>query len=161
MVNSTPRASKHLTFLGNAVKIGKGRKGVSESLRTTIRSKRYGWVLPVIPVVATLALTAAAVRAGEVDLKAAASNYSVSCQDCHGKEGRGDGPKAADLKTAPANYTDCAAMAKLSDDYLFNIIRNGGKSMGKSKDMADFTMAYDDNEIRGLVAYVRSFCKKK
>ena len=51
-------------------------------------------------------------------------------------------------------------MSKLTDDYLFNVIKNGGKSVGKSKDMADFGKAYDDDEIHSLVAYVRTFCKK-
>ena len=131
-----------------------------ESLRTKIRSRLWIWTATAIPAVAALALISTAARAAEVDLKAAASNYSDSCVDCHGQSGKGDGPKAAKLKGKPANFTDCAAMSKFTDDYLFNIIKNGGKSMGKSKDMADFGMAYDDNEIRGLVAYVRSFCKK-
>jgi mono/diheme cytochrome c family protein len=94
------------------------------------------------------------------DTKAAAGFYEDSCADCHGKAGKGDGPKAAELKTKPANYTDCAAMQKFDDDYLFKIIKNGGEAMGKSKEMPDFAKAYDDDEIKSLVAYVRSFCAK-
>ena len=131
-----------------------------ENLRTKDRSRLWIWAAPAIPAVAALVLISTAARAGDADLKAAAANYSDSCVDCHGQSGKGDGPKAAGLKTKPANYTDCAAMAKFTDDYLFNVIKNGGKSVGKSKDMADFGMAYDDNEIRGLVAYVRTFCQK-
>jgi mono/diheme cytochrome c family protein len=134
---------------------------MSESLRTKIRSRGLIWSAAAVPAVAALALISTATRAAAVDLKAAASNYSDSCADCHGESGKGDGPKAAELKNAkPANYTDCAAMSKFTDDYLFNVIKNGGKSVGKSKDMADFGKAYDDDEIRGLVAYVRTFCKK-
>jgi len=131
-----------------------------ESLRMKIRSRLWIWTATAIPAVAARALISTAARAAEVDLKAAASNYSDSCVDCHGQAGKGDGPKAAKLKGKPANFTDCAAMFKFTDDYPFNIIKNGGKSVRKSKDMADFGMAYDDNEIHGLVAYVRSFCKK-
>ncbi len=134
---------------------------MSESLRTRIRSRLWIWTASAIPAVAALALISSTARAAAVDLKAAASNYADSCADCHGQSGKGDGPKAAELKGAkPANYTDCAAMSKYTDDYLFNVIKNGGKSVGKSKDMADFGKAYDDDEIRGLVAYVRSFCNK-
>jgi len=125
-----------------------------------ISSRQLVRIVPSILTVAALALISSAARAGGVDLKAAASNYADSCADCHGTSGMGDGPKAATLKTKPANYTDCATMSKLSDDYLFNIIKNGGKSVGKSKDMADFGMAYSDDEIHGLVAYIRTFCKK-
>ena len=106
------------------------------------------------------ALIPTVVRAAEVDLKAAASNYSDSCVDCHGESGKGDGKKSADLKKKPADYTNCAEMSKLTDDYLFNVIKNGGKSVNLSKDMADFGKAYDDDEIHALVAYVRTFCKK-
>ncbi|HKN02025.1 MAG TPA: cytochrome c [Candidatus Binataceae bacterium] len=133
---------------------------MSESFRTRIRARLWIWIAPAIPGVAALALISTAARAAAVDLKAAASNYSASCVDCHGQSGKGDGPKASELKTKPANYTDCAAMSKFTDDYLFNVIKNGGKSVGKSADMADFGQAYSDDEIRGLVAYVRSFCSK-
>jgi mono/diheme cytochrome c family protein len=94
------------------------------------------------------------------ELSAAASNFSDSCADCHGKTGKGDGPRSAELKTRPANYTDCDAMSKIDDDYMFKIVKGGGESVGKSKDMPDFAKAYDDDEIKSLIAYVRSFCKK-
>jgi len=133
---------------------------MAESLRTGIRTRLWIWTAPAISALAVLALISTAARAADVDLKAAASNYSSSCANCHGQSGKGDGPGGATLTTKPANYTDCAAMSKLSDDFLFNIIKNGGKSVGKSRDMADFGMAYSDDEIHGLVAYVRSFCNK-
>ncbi len=132
-----------------------------ERTTTKIGARVWMWTAAAVPALAGLALIATTARAAGVDLKAAAANYQDSCVDCHGKDGKGDGPKAATLKTKPANYTDCAAMSKVSDQYLFNIIKNGGKSVGKSKDMADFGEAYSDQEIHGLVAYIRSFCKKK
>jgi mono/diheme cytochrome c family protein len=135
---------------------------MSESSSAKIQSKGWSW-MPLAAAVAMIlapALTATPARAAEVDMKAAASNFSDSCADCHGESGKGDGKKAAELKDKPADYTNCAVMTKLTDDYLFNVIKGGGKSMGKSKDMADFGKAFDDDEIRGLVAYVRTFCKK-
>lgn len=133
---------------------------MSERLIAKIRTRLWIWTAPAISALAALALSSAAARAAGVDLKAAASNYSSSCASCHGQSGKGDGSAGATLATRPADYTDCAAMSKVTDDYLFNIIKNGGKSVGKSRDMADFGEAYDDDEIHGLVAYVRSFCKK-
>jgi mono/diheme cytochrome c family protein len=135
---------------------------MSESSSAKIQSKGWSW-MPLAAAVAMIlapALTATPARAAEVDMKAAASNFSDSCADCHGESGKGDGKKAAELKDKPADYTNCAVMTKLTDDYLFNVIKSGGKSVGKSKDMADFGKAFDDDEIRGLVAYVRTFCKK-
>ena len=74
--------------------------------------------------------------------------------------GKGDGPKAAKLWVKVGDLTDCAKMAKVSDDVLFKVIKEGGPAANLNKAMAGFGDAYEDNEIKGLVAYIRSFCKK-
>ena len=83
-----------------------------------------------------------------------------SASKCHGAGGKGDGSAAATLATSPRNFTDCAAMAKISDDTLFNVIKNGGAANGLSDDMQAWNAAFEDGEINDLVAYVRTFCKK-
>ena len=108
-----------------------------------------------------LALTvalAAGVKAA--DMAAAKQNYDTFCMKCHGPNGKGDGPAAATLSTNPRNFTDCAAMGKISDDTLFNVIKNGGAAAGLSKDMQAWSSGFEDGEIHDLVAYVRTFCKK-
>lgn len=94
------------------------------------------------------------------DLAAAKQNYDTFCVKCHGATGKGDGPGAATLSTKPRDYTDCARMAQESDDKLFNVIKNGGKANGLSPDMQAWSTGFEDGEIRDLVAYVRTFCKK-
>lgn len=94
------------------------------------------------------------------DMAAAKQNYDTFCVKCHGVNGKGDGPAAATLSTKPRDYTDCAKMAKESDDKLFNVIKNGGKANGLSGDMQAWSSGFDDDEIHDLVAYVRTFCKK-
>jgi len=101
----------------------------------------------------------AILRAAE-DLAAAEQNYIGFCLKCHGEDGKGDGPAAATLKTKPRDFTDCARMAKESDDMLFKVIKNGGAPNGFSPDMQAWSTGFEDDEIRGLVAYVRTFCKK-
>jgi mono/diheme cytochrome c family protein len=44
---------------------------------------------------------------------------------------------------------------------LFKAIKDGGASVGLSSEMPSWSSAFDDDEIHGLVAYIRSFCKKK
>ena len=75
-------------------------------------------------------------------------------------DGKGDGPAAASLHTQPRNYTDCAKMSKIPDDTLFKAIKEGGASVGLSGEMPSWSKGLDDDEIHGLVAYVRSFCKQ-
>jgi cytochrome c oxidase cbb3-type subunit III len=94
------------------------------------------------------------------DLAAAKDNFKSYCSKCHGASGQGNGPDAATLNTKPRDFSDCDRMAKMSDDALFKVIKEGGASAGLSKDMASFQEGFDDPEIRDLVAYVRTFCKK-
>ena len=75
-----------------------------------------------------LALTGPARAA---DLAAAKENYEAFCVLCHGETGKGDGPRGAAAKAR--DFTDCAAMSKISDDTMFNVIKNGGASVGLSK----------------------------
>ena len=107
---------------------------------------------------AIIACAFAPVRAA--DMAAAKQNYDSFCMKCHGAEGKGDGPAASTLATSPRNFTDCAKMGAISDDTLFNVIKNGGGSVGLSKDMQAWSSGFEDSEIHDLVAYVRTFCKK-
>ena len=114
--------------------------------------------LPCI-VMAALAAAIATPVIVKADL-AAQKNYQTFCAKCHGDTGKGNGSGAATLTTKPHDFTDCAATQKLSDDTLFNVIKNGGKANGLSPDMQAWSDGFDDSEIRDLVAYVRTFCKK-
>ena len=92
------------------------------------------------------------------DLATAKTNYDTFCVSCHGLDGKGDGPHAA--ATKPRNFTDCAAMSKISDDRMFNVIKNGGPAEGLSNGMQAWGSGFEDSEMRDLVAYIRTFCKK-
>ena len=101
---------------------------------------------------------AACTTAMASDPPTAKSNFSALCTPCHGESGRGDGTAGRTLKTHPADFTDCNRMSKESDDKVFQVIKQGGASSGLSSEMQPWGKAFDDDEIRGLVAYVRTFC---
>ena len=82
------------------------------------------------------------------------------CSVCHGIDGKGDGPSAQGLEPKPADFTNCQAMAKDSDVVLFKIIKGGGQSIGRSTVMPAWGYSLSDEQIRELVKFVRSFCKK-
>jgi len=92
------------------------------------------------------------------DLSAARDNFDGQCAKCHGESGTGDGPAGASLPVRPRNFTDCSRMSKESDERIFNTIKGGGSSAGLSKEMPPWGEAFDDEEIKALVAYVREFC---
>jgi cytochrome c oxidase cbb3-type subunit 3 len=86
--------------------------------------------------------------------------YMVYCAKCHGLSGHGDGANASTLKTRPRDFSDCATMSKISDDTMFKAIKEGGAAVNLPGDMPPWGQAFDDSEIKGLVVYVRKFCKK-
>lgn len=86
--------------------------------------------------------------------------YKIYCSRCHGDGGRGDGADAATLKAHPRDFTDCAAMGKISADTMFKAIKDGGTSVGVSGDMPAWGTGLSDDDIRAVMKYVRHFCPK-
>ena len=80
--------------------------------------------------------------------------YLSRCATCHGANGRGSW-RATIFLVRPGNLTDREAMARLSDDYLFGLIKNGGATIGKPG-MPAFGYHLGDAEIRALIAHVRT-----
>src|SRR5882757_7570305 len=54
--------------------------------------------------------------------------YGYDCAMCHGATGNGKGD-IPDLKPAPRDYTDPAALKDLSDGEIFYILKNGKGQM--------------------------------
>ena len=61
---------------------------------------------------------------------AGAEMYKQYCAVCHGPDGKGDGPAASALKTAPPDLSTLAKRhdGKYPDDYVANVLRNGAKA---------------------------------
>ncbi|MFQ5852640.1 MAG: c-type cytochrome [Candidatus Binatia bacterium] len=86
--------------------------------------------------------------------------FQASCATCHGPGGKGDGVMTASLPVKPKDFTDCKEMAPVSDDVITKVIKSGGQSAGLSPLMPPFGGALSDQQIRDLVDFIRSFCKK-
>src|SRR5260370_161419 len=93
--------------------------------------------------------------------KLGAQLWPVYCAQCPGSVGHADGPSAASLATKPQDYTDCAAMQKISDDTMFKVIKGGGAAVGLPGDMPSWSDGLSDPEIHDLVIFIHPFCKKK
>jgi cytochrome c553 len=118
--------------------------------------RRMKTLLALLSIAAFLALARVPARADS-----AQDNYTAFCAKCHGREGHGDGPSAASLATKPQDYTDCAAMHKISDDTMFKVIKGGGAAVGLPGDMPSWSDGLSDAEIHDLVVFIHTFCKKK
>ena len=85
-----------------------------------------------------------------------AVHYQALCASCHGPRGAGDGPAGQNLDPRPARHGDGAYMNPLSNEHLFKVIKEGGAAVGKSPLMAPWGGALSDDQIRDVVAFVRS-----
>ena len=86
--------------------------------------------------------------------------YKIYCARCHGDSGHGDGADAATFKTHPRDFTDCATMAKVSDDTIFKAIKDGGAAVGLSGDMPAWGAGLSDDDIHSVMKYIHHFCSK-
>jgi len=90
------------------------------------------------------------------DVAAGKADYQIFCASCHGATGGGDGPVAQALDPKPARHNDGNYMNPLKDDYLFKVIKFGGASVGKSSMMAPLGGSLSDQQIRNVIAYIRT-----
>ncbi|MGE0871188.1 MAG: cytochrome c [Kofleriaceae bacterium] len=91
----------------------------------------------------------------------AAEIFKANCANCHGPEGRGDGPVAASMNPKPRDYSDAAWQASVTDDELKRIILKGGAALGKSAMMPPNPQLKDQPQVLDdLVKIIRGFGKK-
>lgn len=95
--------------------------------------------------------------------------FEDACVPCHGRSGRGDGPRASpqqpapprfvsDAQPAPADYHDPLFMDRFSDDYLLALIKHGrvgATEVAGFDTMRPYGHILSDEEIWGVVRYIR------
>jgi len=106
----------------------------------------------------TLALAITLVLATSMSLRAAdaKANWDAKCTQCHGKTGAADTKMGKQLNAK--DLTDPKVQAAFSDAKATASIKNGVKENGKTT-MTAFAGKLTDDEIKALVAYVRSLKK--
>lgn len=85
------------------------------------------------------------------------AHYKTLCIACHGEKGDGNGVAAAAMNPKPGNFTDPANVDRLTEEWVYKMIKNGGAANGKSAMMAPWSAALKDPELRDVAAYVLKF----
>lgn len=80
--------------------------------------------------------------------------YQQHCADCHGNDGRGDGPLAAGMSPAASSFYQ---IGEPTDGYLFWRIREGGGVAPFDSDMPAYKDQMEDSRVWEIVSYVRLF----
>jgi mono/diheme cytochrome c family protein len=79
--------------------------------------------------------------------------WGKNCQSCHGKSGKGDGPKSAQLKTVPEDMTKADIQKQTDGAFFFKTSEGRG-------DMPSFKKKISDPEdIWAVINYLRTFKK--
>jgi len=90
------------------------------------------------------------VKADKESLSLGKSLYMKHCKSCHGKEGLGDGPKAAQLDTPSGDFTEEEFQVQ-SDGAIFYKIKEGRDDMPSFKKKIP-----DEEDIWNLVNFLRT-----
>jgi len=99
------------------------------------------------------AKTANPIKSDAESLKTGKEIWTKHCQSCHGKMGKGDGSKAAQLKTVLSDFSS-SEVQNQTDGALFY------KSSEGRDDMPSFKKKIPDaDELWSVVNYMRTFKK--
>jgi mono/diheme cytochrome c family protein len=100
------------------------------------------------------------------DLALGESVYKEICFACHGATGDGKGPSWLNTMPRPQVFSDTNYMSRLTDQYLFEVIKYGKLAVLKrevkdspleSLAMPSFGHLFEDAQIRQLIAFERAF----
>ncbi len=82
--------------------------------------------------------------------------YQVRCVTCHGLQGKGDGPAAANIQPKPRAFSEPGWQDSVTDKHLAKVIGGGGLAVGKSGAMPPQSdLAEHPEAMARLIAHVR------
>ena len=95
---------------------------------------------------------AAPMKADEATLATGKEVWNQHCKSCHGKTGKGDGPKAENIEISCGDFTS-ADYTKQSDGALYYKTTEGRKPM------PSFKQKLSDTERLAVTLYSKTFAK--
>lgn len=110
-----------------------------------------------IAVTGILTFGVPALAAQKRNLQRGQALYMEYCLQCHGDhgEGWGWGKKVPPPPVPVPDLSNADHMRQLSDQYLFDIVKDGGEAVGKTRFMPPAGRVLSDEEIWDVVAYLR------
>jgi mono/diheme cytochrome c family protein len=107
-------------------------------------------------IISLIALSVVALPAAPLSAATAEENWTKDCMQCHGKTGAADTKMGQKLNAK--DLTSSEVQASFTDAQATDAIKNGIKENGNTK-MKAFGDKMSDDEVKALVAYVRSLKK--
>jgi mono/diheme cytochrome c family protein len=113
--------------------------------------KTTSWIAGTTVIAVALAAIVFLSAPAKADTAAGEANYKAKCASCHGPDGKGETPMGKMMKVKDFAWED---VQKMSDADLTAAISSGKGKMPPFK-----TLSAD--QVKDLVAYIRTFGKKK
>ncbi len=123
-------------------------------------------ILTALLLLSCLAPSIAAQSASKGDLKIGEGVYKEICFACHGLKGDGKGPGWFNTKPSPQVFINSVYMSRLTDEYIFNVVKYGKLTVLKRQipnkkleavAMPAFGEVLEDDQIRELMKFERAF----
>lgn len=95
--------------------------------------------------------------AAQSDTDEAREIWDQMCAGCHGYRGDGGEGHRGGFSPHIGTLADKEYMAQVPDEYLVLIIKKGGAFMGKIATMPAWEKRLSDEQIRDIVAHIRTF----
>jgi mono/diheme cytochrome c family protein len=110
-----------------------------------------------ITIIAALLTILPMAATAQTDAPNAKQIFDQMCAGCHGYRGDGGEGHRGGFSPHVGTLANKAYMEQVPDDYLFLIIKKGGAYMGKIATMPAWEKRLSDEEIRSIVAHIRTF----
>jgi mono/diheme cytochrome c family protein len=88
-----------------------------------------------------------------------AANWDANCTSCHGKDGKG--ATRAGRTAGVKDFTDPAYQKEITDAKAADQIKNGMKDKDGKEKMKAYGDKLNDEEIKALIALIRTFAPAK
>ena len=90
------------------------------------------------------------------DARRGAPLHLQHCAACHGVDGKSE-VIVMHMDEPPKDQSDPDYMKTLPDEYMYLVICKGGAALGKNFIMPEFGGVISDQDIRDLIAWIRTF----
>ena len=110
-----------------------------------------------ITITAVLSTIVSMAAIAQSDPRTGKEIFEQMCAGCHGTRGDGGEGHSGGFSPVVPNLAKKEYVDQVPDDYLVLVIKKGGAYMGKGAAMPAWEKRLSDDDIRRIVAHIRTF----
>jgi cytochrome c oxidase cbb3-type subunit 3 len=112
---------------------------------------------PITIIATLLTILPIAATPQQSDPRAGKEIFEQMCAGCHGTRGDGGEGHAGGFSPVITTLANKEYMSQVPDEYLILVIKKGGAYMGKIAAMPAWETRLSDDDIKRVVAHIRTF----